>query len=969
MVTTELNQHRRVGGFGGPDGYFHHVSGTRPSVQLVPTTRVASTAVCSVKHGPGPGSQGFHTEAAVPPHHQGTSYTSPAASFLLPALPCHQERWPIPPGTRPLQIEQIPRRASFQDGIHSVHSLEHSGAHVGLHSRYAGCLLPRAHCLEIPRLPGFRPGWPGICLSVPSLWSGPGALGIQQNYKSCEESPPPVFHPRAFVPGRLFLPQFHSRGPSGRSGVRFGPVQEIGPLRQRQEVQPPTISESGISGCSVSPGFPQTHTAGIQGVSNRVILTGYSAPPPMLPTSSRELDGSSELGVQLHPTGQAASSSSHKVDESAYFASNKGSFDRSGRILQIVPAGVGGPPLSGALSTHVSTSSEASADDGCFEDGLVRGTTPSPSGGRLASGIGTPFLQHAGIESHTPVSSALRPSYQGKGCDGNDGQHYGRRLPPTSGLIPVGVADGADSLHPDVLLQEWHHSGSEAHLRRTECHGGPGVPTVSHSHGVVARSSDLPLASGPCRRSRGSQTSGGPLCHSPQCSSQQFCVSGAGPSSARGECSVTRLEQMVIGVPVSSGDASQQTPSVPVALRRPGYPGCSFSRKGSLVPYVDREVQRSGSSAEEPPTVSGHEQGAGVPSLPTSFAASRLDTMMAALRASGFSQDSLDVSRQAHRESTIRQYQTVWMYFLDFLARNNLSMSDVSAVTVCNFLSFHAKAFGRKYRTLAAYKSALRHPILLACGVDINSLTTDFFLRGLFNFNPPERAKGMPKWSLEDLLSYLQCPLFEPLRSAPYSKLLQKTLCLILLASGRRIGDIASLSRLSSPHPTYDALVLKWVEGYVPKFRSRRWSPSVPSVGRLASDALLCPIRAYREYLSRVSPWLVRVPETGRHPYLWVNNDRSASRMPKGQLTRWFISLVKDSRRYHSTNGTVSIGPHQCRKFAASYSVLLGQDLDRVLDVMGFSSPKIFHKNYVGPVPPLGLPCTFPGGPYNPVKP
>ena len=112
---------------------------------------------------------------------------------------------------------------------------------------------------------------------------------------------------------------------------------------------------------------------------------------------------------------------------------------------------------------------------------------------------------------------------------------------------------------------------------------------------------------------------------------------------------------------------------------------------------------------------------------------------------------------------------------MDFLARNNLSMSDVSAVTVCNFLSFHAKAFGRKYRTLAAYKSALRHPILLACGVDINSLTTDFFLKGLFNFNPPERARDMPKWSLDDLLVYLQCPIFEPLRSAPFSKLLQKT--------------------------------------------------------------------------------------------------------------------------------------------------------------------------------------------------
>ena len=105
---------------------------------------------------------------------------------------------------------------------------------------------------------------------------------------------------------------------------------------------------------------------------------------------------------------------------------------------------------------------------------------------------------------------------------------------------------------------------------------------------------------------------------------------------------------------------------------------------------------------------------------------------------------------------------------------------------------------------------------------------------------------------------------------------------------------------------------------------------------------------------------------TPRHQYLWVNNNRSVSRMPKDQLTRWFISLVKDSRRFHNLPVTVPIGPHQCRKFAASFSVLLGQDMDRIIDAMGFSSTRVFFKNYVGQVPPLGISCVFPGGPYSP---
>ena len=76
--------------------------------------------------------------------------------------------------------------------------------------------------------------------------------------------------------------------------------------------------------------------------------------------------------------------------------------------------------------------------------------------------------------------------------------------------------------------------------------------------------------------------------------------------------------------------------------------------------------------------------------------------MMAALKASGFSEDSVDVTRQAHWESTVCQYQTVWQYFLEYLTSTGVQSSDVSEVTVCNFLSFHTTKFGRKYRTLSA---------------------------------------------------------------------------------------------------------------------------------------------------------------------------------------------------------------------------------------------------------------------------
>ena len=53
----------------------------------------------------------------------------------------------------------------------------------------------------------------------------------------------------------------------------------------------------------------------------------------------------------------------------------------------------------------------------------------------------------------------------------------------------------------------------------------------------------------------------------------------------------------------------------------------------------------------------------------------------------------------------------------------------------------------------------------------------------------------MPRWSLNLVLEYLKGNHFEPLESANLTMLTRKALFLILLASGRRKGEIANLSR------------------------------------------------------------------------------------------------------------------------------------------------------------------------------
>ena len=341
--------------------------------------------------------------------------------------------------------------------------------------------------------------------------------------------------------------------------------------------------------------------------------------------------------------------------------------------------------------------------------------------------------------------------------------------------------------------------------------------------------------------------------------------------------------------------------------------------------------------------------------------------MRIGLLAMGFTVDSVRLLLQAHKDGSTKQYQGVWRKFLAFLSMRQLSESDLSVGVVCDFLSYQSLTCGRLYRTISGYRSALRHPLLFAFNIEVNCIASDLFLRGVFNYKPPLKSKSMPRWSLNMLLQFLRCPLFEPIETCSFRRLSQKTLCLLLLASGRRINDIANLSRCPPLSSSGEVFVLHWVPGYVPKNHSPVFVTPPPSIRRLCSpvseDLLLCPVRCLQAYLTRTAEFLDDVPLSMRHLFLWIK-PRTVVRWSKVSLTKCFVDLVRDSRIYNDVLVPVEIGPHQMRKLSASYASLVGQAEMSVHKVMGFSSLKIFRKNYVAWVPPLLVSCVLPGGTF-----
>ena len=453
---------------------------------------------------------------------------------------------------------------------------------------------------------------------------------------------------------------------------------------------------------------------------------------------------------------------------------------------------------------------------------------------------------------------------------------------------------------------------------------------------------------------------GGPVCHQRQCEASGLCF------TIPGRCILPPLGGLGFDISLSSHqDLASGCPSAhPLpGPRSAGGPSLLSIR---MVPSSSEKISGpdSSSSVTPPlPAISGRDR---LPRRPVCLHASRVETMKLALLASGWTEESVTMLLCAHKFSTSRQYQAIWGKFLMYLSMRRLSAADVSVGVVCGFLCYHAVALGRAYRTLSGYRSALRHPLLFALDLEVNCEASDLCLRGIFNYVPPDKAKSMPAWSLGMLLSSLLEPPFEPIGSVSLLHLTQKTLCL-LLATGRRISDIASLSRSARSTRAGRSLILDWVHGYSPKNRTPDFQPGCPSIWRMSSvvlrDQLLCPVRAYDMYIHRTGDLLDDVPLSRRPCSMWIH-PRSLLPLSKGTLSRWFIDLVLQSRRLNGLVDPVTVGPHQMRKFAASYSSMVGQDEETVVRVMGFSSNRILRKNYVAPVPPLKVPCVLPGGPF-----
>ena len=880
-----------------------------------------------------------------------------ATSFLLSAVHPGKEKWQTPTGYRPLGTQRSSSGTNVQDGDGFRYLPFNLGDSLGVLHRHRRRLFSCTDGLGLSQVLRLPPQGKNIRFPVSPIWPLAGPVDVLSSHKTNKTTSSLSPDSNLQFPGRLYPVRPVSGGASREDNCGPGVSSSSWLQGELGKVEPPSFSVDRIPGGHLGSTEERIIRSPGQTGHAQVPMLGNVSEGCRHQEGGGEFDGHDELCRDLYSSGKAPSSAHSDVVESPHpplhqgrACSSRGESEGAAGSLDV--SGFPEPASSNACSYTVSH-----LDDGCLLGGLVRDPSTAEGHGVLAGKCVSFFDELEGAKGCIVSSEGIPGSSQGEDCASSLGQHDGRVVPETTGLCEAHAPSFPDVGDFSVLQEQVDRFAPRTPKGSVKCISGPGFAASSHCDRMVAGQSDIQLDLPP-----GSPPPGGFICHTGKRTAQGIRLSVSGQSGGSIRCVQPRLESLDMYLPDAARELHGGGGITPSGISGFGCSDSSLLAVEGMVPVASPTVHEGPpSSAGRPPVVPNDFEGFGNPQRPWLLAASRVAALNAPWVSRGLSDDSAGIVRNAHRGSTQRNYQAVWNKFLGFLAINKIPHKDVSVYVVMNFLSHQFIHFGRAYRTVAAYKCALAHPLWTNFGIPLGDASLDLFMRGIFNLDPP-RPAPMPTWSLDTLLEFLLCDHFEPLHSKDLLRVTQKTLCLLLLATGRRIDEIAHLSKFHVFRQDGEAVTVHWLPRYVPKHFDRSFQPILPSFERLASDAdgdlLLCPVRAFNTYLGMVRGG----PRYSVNSPLWSLDGKGLSGL--------FKSTVLQARLRAGLSEVVSIGPHHMRKLAASYSArMIGSSPEgerKLMDRMGCASMNVLKRTYINNVPLLSFKVVLPAGTFVP---
>ena len=274
---------------------------------------------------------------------------------------------------------------------------------------------------------------------------------------------------------------------------------------------------------------------------------------------------------------------------------------------------------------------------------------------------------------------------------------------------------------------------------------------------------------------------------------------------------------------------------------------------------------------------------------------------------------------------------------MQFCTERNIIPTEGSVKQGVEFLTFlyHEENIDRRYSAINTARSALSSVLPCRNGQTFgkDQIVTDF-MRGVFNLRPP-KPRYADIWDPDRVLNFLK--EWGPSSQLSLYKLSQKTVCLILLATGIR-GRTLLGARIDEMQRTEDKFVFHIDHSFYKQNRPG-WNPEAAVIKAFNENNLVCPYYTLREYLGRT------LNIRGTHKFLFLTTRGEHHPISRATLRRWLVELLQevgvDTARY---------GSGSTRAAATSKALAEGAPLDMILSSGGWTRPSTFQRFYARPV-------------------
>ena len=260
------------------------------------------------------------------------------------------------------------------------------------------------------------------------------------------------------------------------------------------------------------------------------------------------------------------------------------------------------------------------------------------------------------------------------------------------------------------------------------------------------------------------------------------------------------------------------------------------------------------------------------------------------------------------------------------------------------FLCWLKTAKGLSVSSIQGYRSMLSavfrfHLPLLSSHPVIRDLLRSFCLSSV------DRLLRPPAWDLSVVLRFLNTSAFEPLSTAPLRALTQKVLFLLAFSTAKRVGELQALSAVVT-FVRGDAC-LSYIPQFVAKLESLTRSiprsflvrPLSDFAAGLDDDLLLCPVRALRIYLDRMSSLIPL-----RHR-LFVPPPRPSRSLSKNAVSFILREVISAAGAPRPEVGRVRA--HDVHGLSTSVAFHQNWSVSAVLEAATWSSSSVFSSFYL----------------------